>query len=91
LFKHPENVKAREKHKKFEEERTNEPPHTFMSISEYAELVWKKGASRRAKEKFQEDIGQFLAENYDDVWIAIRRIHSSYTRKSKWLHSRQYI
>jgi hypothetical protein len=91
LFKHPENVKAREKREKYDEEHANDPPVTFMSLSEYADLLWKKGAGRRAKEKFQEDIGQYLADNYDEIWIAIRRIQSNHTRKTNWLHSRQWL
>lgn len=92
LFKHPENVKSRERLKKYEEENPkDETPRTFMTLSEYADLLWKKGAGRRAKEKFQEDVGQFLADNYDEVWIAIRRISSINSRKTNWLHSRQWL
>jgi len=90
VFNHPENVKARERRKKFEEERAEEPPETFMTLSEYAQLVYDRGAGRRAKEKFQEDIGQFLVDNYDEIFDVMRRICRDYAPKIQWLHSRQW-
>jgi hypothetical protein len=91
-FKHPENIKSRERCKKADENSGNEStPTVFMTLSAYAELLWKKGAGRRAKEKFQEGIGQVLADNYDEIFDLDRGTFRGNTSKTRWLNSRQWL
>jgi len=91
VYKHPENVIARERRRKAEEKCDEESEVIGMSISEYAQRVQEQSAIRRAKEKFHKDLERYFAHNYDENFDVIRRIYRDYTPRTRWLYSRQWL